>query len=285
VITNDKQAARPSISILAGIYKSIFTSPSFTDPGQMCFPTKKQKDNFADSDQPAPKEDKKTTTQSSSSSQPPTTIPTTTTTQPTMAPKVAIVIYSMYGHIAKMAESVKAGVESAGGAVTIYQIPETLSNDVLGLLHAPPKPDYPIITPADLPQFDAFIFGIPTRYGNFPGQWKAFWDGTGQLWASGALVGKYVSVFVSTGTLGGGQEATVMNSLSTFVHHGLVFVPLGYGEAFSMLAQVDEVRGGSPWGAGTFAGADGSRQPTELELKLATHQGKHFYNIVKKAFP
>jgi NAD(P)H dehydrogenase (quinone) len=202
-----------------------------------------------------------------------------------MSPRVAIVIYTMYGHIGKMAESVKAGIKSAGGDATIFQIPETLSSEVLAKMHAPDKPQYPNIVPTDLPQYDAFVFGIPTRYGNFPGQWKAFWDQTGSLWASGALVGKYASAFVSTGTMGGGQEATIMNSLSTFVHHGLVFVPLGYGEAFPMLAQMDEIRGGSPWGAGTFAAGDGSRQPTELELKLAAHQGKHFYNIVKKAFP
>ncbi|KAJ3551168.1 hypothetical protein NM688_g4869 [Phlebia brevispora] len=121
------------------------------------------------------------------------------------SPKIAIVIYSMYGHIAKLAESVKAGVEGAGGSVTIYQIAETLPQEVLEKMHAPSKPNYPILEPAKLAEFDAFILGIPTRYGNFPAQWKAFWDATGALWAQGALAGKYASVFVSTGTLGGGQ--------------------------------------------------------------------------------
>ncbi|KAL1695269.1 flavoprotein-like protein [Schizophyllum commune] len=198
------------------------------------------------------------------------------------SPKVAIVIYSMYGHIAKMAETVKAGVESAGGQATIFQIPETLPENVLQLLHAPPKPDYPIIDAATLATFDAFLFGIPTRYGNFPGQWKAFWDTTGQLWASGALSGKFVSVFVSTGTPGGGQEVTVANAMSTFVHHGMIFVPLGYAQAFAQLTNLNEVHGGSPWGAGTYAGGDGSRQPSALELEIAKIQGKQFWEIVSK---
>ncbi|KAI0347371.1 1,4-benzoquinone reductase [Trametopsis cervina] len=199
-----------------------------------------------------------------------------------MAPKVAIIIYSMYGHIGKLAEAVKKGITESGGDATIYQIPETLSEDVLKALHAPAKPDYPIITPEELPQFDAFLFGIPTRFGNFPAQWKAFWDATGGLWASGALAGKYASIFVSTGTPGGGQETTVINSLSTLVHHGLIYVPLGYSTVFPYLANLSEVRGGSPWGAGSFAGADGSRSPSELELTVATAQGALLWKTVAK---
>ncbi|KAL1728046.1 flavoprotein-like protein [Schizophyllum commune] len=199
-----------------------------------------------------------------------------------MAPKVAIVIYSMYGHIAKLAESVKAGVEAAGGSVTIFQIPETLPENVLQLLHAPPKPDYPIIDADKLATFDAFIFGIPTRYGNFPGQWKAFWDTTGALWAKGALAGKFASAFVSTASPGGGQEITISNTLSTLVHHGIIFVPLGYAQTFAQLTNLNEVHGGSPWGAGTFAGGDGSRQPSALELEIAKTQGKQFWEIVSK---
>ncbi|CCL99788.1 uncharacterized protein FIBRA_01810 [Fibroporia radiculosa] len=198
------------------------------------------------------------------------------------SPKIAIIIYSMYGHIATMAEAVKSGVESAGGKATIYQIAETLPAEVLEKMHAPPKRDYPVIAPTDLPQFDGFIFGVPTRYGNMPAQVKAFWDATGGLWAQGSLANKYVSVFVSTGTPGGGQEMTVVNMMSTFVHHGLIFVPLGYSKTFGQLANLTEVRGGSPWGAGTFAGADGSRTPTELEITLAKTQGEHFYSIISK---
>ncbi|KIY69103.1 benzoquinone reductase [Cylindrobasidium torrendii FP15055 ss-10] len=202
-----------------------------------------------------------------------------------MAPKVAIVIYTMYGHIAKMAESVKAGIESAGGAVTIFQVPETLPQEVLTKMYAPAKPDYPIIDAATLATFDAFLLGIPTRYGNFPAQWKAFWDTTGQLWAKGALAGKYAGIFVATAGMGGGQESTAMNSLSTLAHHGVIYVPFGYSHAFAQLSALTEPRGGSAWGAGTLSGADGSRQPSALELELAHIQGKAFYGTVAKALP
>lgn len=181
-----------------------------------------------------------------------------------------------------VAETVKAGIQSAGGTAKIYQIPETLSQDILTLIRAPPRPDYPIISVDDMKDYDAFLFGIPTRYGNFPVQWKAFWDSTGPLWAAGSLSGKYVGTFVSTNTAGGGQEVTPSNAMSTYVHHGMIFVPLGYKHSFSQLGNVSELRGGTPWGAGTFAGPDGSRQPTPLELELATIQGKMFWETVSK---
>ena len=168
------------------------------------------------------------------------------------SPKVAIIIYTMYGHIATLAEGVRKGIESAGGSATIFQISETLPQEILEKLHAPAKPNYPVIAPADLTKFDAFIFGVPTRYGSFPAQWKTFWDATGQLWATGALFGKYASVFVSTASPGGGQESTVIATLSTFSHHGIIFVPLGYAKTFGQLTNLSEVHGGSPWGAGTF---------------------------------
>jgi len=200
-----------------------------------------------------------------------------------MAPKdVAIIIYSMYGHIARMAEAEKAGVEAAGGTATIYQIPETLPQEVLTKMHAPPKANYPVIEPSGLTKHDAFLFGIPTRYGNFPAQFKAFWDATGGLWASGALAGKYASVFVSTAGPGGGQESTIMNSLSTLTHHGIIYVPLGYSTVSPMLANLEVVHGGSPWGAGTFAASDGSRMPNELEIQIATEQGSYFWKKVSK---
>jgi len=199
------------------------------------------------------------------------------------APKVAIVFYSMYGHIHKLAEAEKAGIEAAGGTADLYQVPETLTEDVLAKMHAPPKDSsIPTITPQILEQYDAFLFGIPTRYGNFPAQWKTFWDHTGGQWASGAYWGKYAGVFVSTGTPGGGQESTVISAMSTFAHHGLIYVPLGYKTAFPLLAELSEVRGGSPWGAGTFSAGDGSRQPSAKELELATIQGKSFYQAVSK---
>ncbi|SCV03825.1 LAME_0H13520g1_1 [Lachancea meyersii CBS 8951] len=195
--------------------------------------------------------------------------------------KVAIIIYTLYGHTAKLAEAQKKGVEAAGGQADIYQVPETLPEDVVKALGGQPKPDFPIATLETLTEYDAFLFGIPTRFGNFPAQWKAFWDSTGGLWMTGALHGKVAGVFVSTGT-GGGNETTVVNSLSVLAHHGVIFVPLGYKNVFTDLGNLQEVHGGSSWGAGTIAGADGSRLPTELELRTNETQGKTFYETVKK---
>jgi len=199
-----------------------------------------------------------------------------------MAPKVAIVYYSLYGHIGKLAEAEKAGLKEAGIDADIYQVPETLPQEVLTKMHAPPKPDIPIATGEILQGYDAFLFGIPTRFGNFPAQWKAFWDSTGAQWGTGGFWGKYAGVFVSSASSGGGQESTVIASLSTLAHHGIIYVPLGYKTAFPILTNLNEVRGGSPWGAGTFAGGDGSRQPSALELELATVQGKSFGQALLK---
>jgi len=244
----------------------------------MCFPSKKQKALYSD----------EATKQSPPATKAPAAAPASSTT-PTnnsshMAPNVAIVIYSMYGHIAKLAEAEKKGIESAGGKATIYQIAETLPQEVLNKMYAPPKPNYPILEPNDLAQFDAVLYGIPTRYGNFPAQWKTFWDATGQLWQQGKLHGKFGGVFVSSAGLGGGQESTVIATLSTLSHHGISFVPLGYALAFGQLTNLTEAHGGSPWGAGTFAGTDGSRQPSALELEIAEIQGKGFYAHVAKAY-
>ncbi|KAL1603556.1 flavodoxin-like fold protein [Paraconiothyrium brasiliense] len=202
-----------------------------------------------------------------------------------MAPKIAIAYYSMYGHIRQLAEAEKKGIEEAGGSVTLFQVAETLPDDVLAKMHAPPKPtDVEVLSdPAQLEPFDAFLLGIPTRYGNFPAQWKTFWDRSGKQWAQGSYSGKYAGVFVSTGSLGGGQESTVIASMSTLVHHGIIFVPFGYKHAFAQMSDLSEVHGGSPWGAGTFAGADGSRQPSAKEIELATIQGRTFYETVSKS--
>ncbi|KZP26014.1 benzoquinone reductase, partial [Athelia psychrophila] len=224
----------------------------------MCFPGKRQKANFT--------EDKKPATSSATSTSTPTSKPTTTTTSATASimsgPKIAIVIYSMYGHIAKVAEAEKKGIEAAGGSATIFQVPETLPADVLAKMYAPAKPDYEVITADKLATFDAFLLGIPTRFGNFPAQWKAFIDSTGGLWGSGGLHGKYAGV--------------------TLAHHGIIYVPLGYKNNFAQLTNLTEVHGGSPWGAGAFAAPDGSRQPSALELEIAGIQGKSFYETVSK---
>jgi len=201
-----------------------------------------------------------------------------------MAPKIAIVYYSMYGHIRQLAQAELEGIQKAGGTADIFQIPETLSSEVLGKMHAPAKDaDVPVLSDASkLEEYDAYLLGIPTRYGNFPAQWKTFWDTTGKQWQSGGFYGKMAGVFVSSATLGGGQESTVIAAMSTLAHHGIIYVPLGYARAFGLMANVTEVHGGSPWGAGTFSGADGSRQPTKLELELAATQGEVFYKTVAK---
>ncbi|CAF1002451.1 unnamed protein product [Didymodactylos carnosus] len=184
----------------------------------------------------------------------------------------------MYGHIAQMAKHVLKGVEAAGAQCEIFQVPETLSQDVLNKMHAPKKDEkVPVVTYDKLNDVllncDGIIFGYPTRYGGMPGQMKTFWDQTGGLWMSGALVNKPFSIFFSSGTQGGGQETTALTSLSNFIHHGMIFVPIGYSSP--KLTDMNEIHGGSPYGAGSFAGSDGSRQPTALELEVAEHSGKH----------
>ncbi|KAI1821122.1 quinone oxidoreductase [Xylaria intraflava] len=201
-----------------------------------------------------------------------------------MAPKIAIVYYSMYGHIAKLAEAEKAGIEKAGGSVDMFQIPETLSPEVLAKMYAPGQStSVPLLKdPATLEQYDAFLLGIPTRFGNFPAQWKVFWDQTGKQWATGGFSGKMAGLFVSTSSLGGGQESTALAAMSTLAHHGIIYVPFGFANAFASMTDLSEVHGGSPWGAGTFTSGDGSRQPTARELELATIQGEVFYKTVSK---
>ncbi|KAF8316105.1 NADH-quinone oxidoreductase [Clavulina sp. PMI_390] len=199
-----------------------------------------------------------------------------------MAPKIAIVIYTTWGHVAKLAEAEAAGIKAAGGDVTIFQVAETLPEEVLVKMHAAPKPDYPIATPASLTGFDGFLFGVSSRYAGWPAQFKAFWDSTGGLWKTGALHGKLAGLFISTGGLGGGQESTFYSALSTLVHHGMIFVPLGYKNSFEQLHNLDEVHGGSPFGAGTFSKLDGSRQPSPLELEVAGIQGKIFHETLAK---
>lgn len=198
-----------------------------------------------------------------------------------MAPKIAIIYYSTWSHTYGNALEIQKGIESAGGKADIFQIAETLPEEVLGKMYAAPKSDVPIATVDTLTEYDAFMFGIPTRYGNMSAQWKAYWDQTGGLWASGALYGKPFGMFVTTGTLGG-NESTFMNALSSFIHHGMIYVPLGYGEAFPLLTNLDEVHGGSAWGSASISGADGSRKTSELENKIFNVHGKTFYKAVEK---
>lgn len=167
--------------------------------------------------------------------------------------------------------------------LTIDRVKETLPSEVLSKMHAPgQKESIPFVTGDILEQYDAFLFGVPTRFGNYSAQWKTFIDTLGKQWGTGALHGKYFGVFVSTATPGGGQESTAINALSSWIHQGMIYVPLGYKNNFAQLSNLDEVRGGSPWGAGTYASGDGSRQPSALEIEVATIQGKSFYETVSK---
>lgn len=197
------------------------------------------------------------------------------------AKKINIIIYSLYHHIAKMAESAKSGVESAGHKCEIFQVKETLPEDLVKKLGSPGKLPYPNPDLSTLTDCDGVMFGIPTRYGNMPAQLKAYIDSTGSLWAKGSLKNKPFGLFVSTGT-GGGNEMTAVTALSTFVHHSMIYVPLGFSTVAPLLTNLKEVHGGSPWGAGTIAGPDGKREPTPLELEVAKIQGKEFAEIAAK---
>ncbi|KAK7368921.1 hypothetical protein VNO80_10954 [Phaseolus coccineus] len=197
------------------------------------------------------------------------------------ATKVYIVYYSMYGHVETLAEEIKKGAASVEGVeATLWQVPETLPEEVLGKMGAPPKSDVPIITPSELPEADGLLLGFPTRFGLMAAQFKAFMDATGSLWRTQALAGKPAGIFYSTGSQGGGQETTPLTSITQLVHHGMIFVPIGYTFGSGMF-EMENVKGGSPYGAGTYAG-DGSRKPTELELAQAFHQGKYFAGIAKR---
>lgn len=180
----------------------------------------------------------------------------------------------MYGHVLKMATAQAKGAAAAGVEVKFAQFPETLPADVLAKMHAPPKSTHPIVTHEDLMWADGILFGFPTRFGTAPAQVKAFWDSTGQMWQQGKLAGKAAGIFFSTATQGGGQETTALTFLPNLVHHGMMFVPSGYTSP--KLFDNSVVHGGSAWGAGTFAGGDGSRQPSELELEICEIQGKNF---------
>ncbi|OMO84309.1 NADPH-dependent FMN reductase [Corchorus olitorius] len=196
--------------------------------------------------------------------------------------KVFIVFYSMYGHVEKLAKRMKKGVDGVEGVeAVLYRVPETLSDDVLEHMKVPPKdPEIPEIKAAELTEADGVLFGFPTRYGCMAAQMKAFFDSTGQLWKEQSLSGKPAGFFVSTGTQGGGQETTAWTAITQLAHHGMLFVPIGYTFGAGMF-KMDSIRGGSPYGAGVYAG-DGTREPTETELSLAEHQGKYMASVVKR---
>jgi len=199
--------------------------------------------------------------------------------------KVLIVYYSTYGHVHKMAEAIAEGANQIEGAeVVMRRVPETLPDGVLeqmGAVDAQKAISHvPVCTVEELTSADAIIFGTPTRFGNMCGQMRQFLDATGALWAQGALVGKVGSVFTSSATQHGGQESTILSFHISLLHHGFVIVGLPY--TFQGQMGVDEVKGGSPYGASTIAGGAGERLPSEIELEAARFQGKHVAEIAQK---
>ncbi|MES2505821.1 MAG: NAD(P)H:quinone oxidoreductase [Verrucomicrobiota bacterium] len=194
--------------------------------------------------------------------------------------KLLVLYYSTYGHIETMANAIAEGARSVDGVeVTLKRVPETMPPDVAAKAGAKLDQSAPVATPAELADYDAIIFGTPTRFGNMAAQMRNFLDQTGGLWMNGALIGKVGSVFTSTGT-GGGNESTILTTIPTLLHHGMIYVGLPYSAP--ELTDISEVRGGSPYGAATIAGADGSRQPSEKELSLARFQGKHVAGIAAR---
>lgn len=194
--------------------------------------------------------------------------------------RVLVLYHSMYGHIETMAQAVAEGVRRVEGAeVTIKRVPETMPTEAFKAAGGKIEQAADIASPGELADYDAIIFGVPTRFGNMSGQMRNFLDQTGGLWANGALAGKVASVFASTGT-GGGQEMTIASTWTTLAHHGMVIVPLGY--TAPELFDISQVSGGTPYGATTLAGGDGSRQPDDRELAIARHQGEHVTRIAAK---
>jgi len=199
--------------------------------------------------------------------------------------KLLVVYYSMYGHVHQMAEAEAQGAgEAEEVEVSMRRVPETLPEEVLakmGAIEAQKAFTHvPVCTVNELSEADAIIFGTPTRFGNMCGQMRQFLDATGGLWQSGALVGKVGGVFTCTASQHGGQESTILSVFNTLIHHGMIIAGLPY--TYQGLLTLDEISGGTPYGATTIAGADGSRLPTENELGAARFQGKHVADIARR---
>ncbi|WP_347331000.1 NAD(P)H:quinone oxidoreductase [Marinimicrobium locisalis] len=195
--------------------------------------------------------------------------------------KVLVLYYSMYGHIETLAKAIAEGAKGVDGVeVTLKRVPETMPEDVAKNAGAKLDQDAPVAKPEELEDYDAIIFGTPTRFGNMCGQMRNFLDQTGGLWAKGKLIGKVGSVFTSTGSQHGGQETTITSFHTTLLHQGMIIVGVPY--SVPALTNMDEVTGGTPYGASTLAGTDGSRQPSENELIIARFQGEHVAKIAIK---
>jgi NAD(P)H dehydrogenase (quinone) len=194
--------------------------------------------------------------------------------------KVLVLYYSSYGHIETMAGAVAEGVREAGAEATVKRVPEIVPEAVARQAGIKLDQAAPIATVDELPEYDAIVFGTPTRFGNMTAQMRNFLDQTGGLWMKGALIGKVGSVFTSSATQHGGQESTILTFIPTLMHQGMVVVGLPY--AFQGQMGVDEIKGGSPYGAATITGGDGSRMPSAVELEGARFQGRHVAQIAAK---
>lgn len=195
--------------------------------------------------------------------------------------QVLVLYYSMYGHVEALANAVAEGARGVSGAeVSIKRVPELMGDEVARKAGAKLDQEAPIATVDELPNYDAIIFGTPTRFGNMCAQMRNFLDQTGGLWMKGSLVGKVGGVFTSTATQHGGQETTLISFHITLLHQGMVIVGVPYAE--KGLMKMDEITGGTPYGASTMAGGDGSRRPTQNELAIARFQGRHTTEIAQK---
>lgn len=195
--------------------------------------------------------------------------------------RVLVLYYSMYGHVETLAKAIAEGARSVEDVeVTIRRVPELIPEEVARKAGAKLDQEAPIATVDELPNYDAIIFGTPTRFGNMCAQMRNFLDQTGKHWVSGALVGKVGSVFTSTATQHGGQETTITSFHSTLLHQGMVIVGVPY--SCQALLNMNEITGGTPYGASTLAGGDGRRRPSENELTIAKFQGEHVATIAKK---
>jgi NAD(P)H dehydrogenase (quinone) len=194
--------------------------------------------------------------------------------------KVLVLYYSSYGHIEQMAHAAAEGARAAGANVDVKRVPETVPAEITQKMGFKLDQKAPIATPEELANYDAIIFGTPTRFGNMAGQMKNFLDQTGSLWLAGKLVGKVGSVISSSATQHGGQESTILTFHPVLLHQGMVIVGLPYTFAGQM--GLEEIKGGSPYGASTIAGGDGKRQPSAVELDAAKFQGRHVAQIAAK---
>jgi len=197
--------------------------------------------------------------------------------------KVLVLYYSSYGHLETMASAVADGARSAGATVDIRRVPETAPAEVAKAAHFKLEQEAPVASIADLEHYDAIVIGAPTRFGRMPAQMASFLDQAGGLWARGALHGKVGGAFTSTATQHGGQEVTLFSIITNLLHFGMVIVGLPYSHQGQMT--LDEIVGGSPYGATTIAGAQGQRQPSAIELEGARHQGKLVAETANKLFP